>query len=320
PVEAAGGGLSLVRSDVQLWGDDAESWHANIATPGTASAAPEVLDVAINSVRIDPPDLSKGAQPTSWQAQRSWLASLVVNFSEPVAASPSDLVLTNLGKNAPVDDDVVFNILPEHFNLTGSVLTLTFAAGELADGVYQLEIRETVTDLGGEPLDGNRDGASGDAYRLTGSNSNGLYRMESDWNGDEGVSVFDFTTFSYWFGQSTGQNGAPEYADLNDDDGVSVFDFTGFSRQFGDGVTFPVALQRAVAFAAASSQQEAVGERAADNVGQRQTIERWDPQWLVPSRRAREIDAVVASESDVKDEELDELLNIVASGWLQQLG
>jgi hypothetical protein len=48
--------------------------------------------------------------------------------------------------------------------------------------------------------------------------------------------VFDFTTFSYWFGQDT--TVAPSYVDLNSDDGVSVFDFTAFSSNFGVGIVY----------------------------------------------------------------------------------
>jgi hypothetical protein len=75
---------------------------------------------------------------------------------------------------------------------------------------------------------------------IRGSQSNGFYKLLADWNGDFGVSVFDFTTFSYWFGHGT--DVAPSYVDLSGDEGVSVFDFTGFANNFGKGVNFPAAL------------------------------------------------------------------------------
>jgi hypothetical protein len=63
--------------------------------------------------------------------------------------------------------------------------------------------------------------------------------MTFDYNGDNGTSVFDFSTFSYWFG--TAVPVAPAYADPSLDGGVSVFDFSLFSANFGQSVTFPAA-------------------------------------------------------------------------------
>jgi hypothetical protein len=73
---------------------------------------------------------------------------------------------------------------------------------------------------------------------MAGNVDNRFFKLTAEWNGDTGVSVFDFTTFSYWFGISIPT--APIYADLNDDGGISVFDFSGFSSNFGIGVTYPV--------------------------------------------------------------------------------
>ena len=77
-------------------------------------------------------------------------------------------------------------------------------------------------------------------YVLVGSETNRLYQLTSDWNGDGGASIFDFSTFAYWFGQPVGV--APVYVDLNNDGGVSIFDFSGFANRFGQGVLFPVPL------------------------------------------------------------------------------
>jgi len=88
-------------------------------------------------------------------------------------------------------------------------------------------------------LDGDGNGVGGDAYTIVGSEANGFARLIANWNGDSGVSVFDFTTFSYWFG--LGVPIAPKYADVNEDDGVSVFDFTPFSTNFSKEVIYPTA-------------------------------------------------------------------------------
>jgi hypothetical protein len=51
--------------------------------------------------------------------------------------------------------------------------------------------------------------------------------------------VFDFTTFSYWFGLAVPT--APLYVDLNRDGGISVFDFSPFASNFGTGIVYPTA-------------------------------------------------------------------------------
>ncbi|MFT7639380.1 MAG: hypothetical protein ACI9G1_001116, partial [Pirellulaceae bacterium] len=241
PVDADALGDSLQRLTNDNFGSDPASWDAAVATPGIASYGAEPISVAfidINSVQQDPPDLNSGPQPTSWAAQRSYLASIRVVLSEPAAAIlPSDIRLLNLGKDADNDQDVEFNLLPEHVSHSGSLLTLTFAPQDLSEGVYSLELLDTIVDLQGQQLDGDGDGAAGGSHFLVGNSGNGLYRLTSEFNGDFGVSVFDFSTFSYWFGQSVGA--APLYADMNVDGGVSVFDFTLFSLNFGASIRFP---------------------------------------------------------------------------------
>lgn len=107
-------------------------------------------------------------------------------------------------------------------------------------GVYELSINgQQLTDLAGNFLDADGDGQGGDSYVLRGDVDNSFYVLKAEWNGDTGVSVFDFTTFSYWFSLAIPR--APAYADLNNDGGVSVFDFIFFANNFGIGVTFPIA-------------------------------------------------------------------------------
>ncbi|MFT7639828.1 MAG: hypothetical protein ACI9G1_001566 [Pirellulaceae bacterium] len=180
--------------------------------------------------------------------QRSDIRSLVVTFSEPVDITSSDLRLTNLGVDAPATADVEFALTAQHLSLNGNVLTISFAANELAEGVYQLEVLPSTTDSFGNNLDGDANGVSGDAHTFRGNDTNSFYKLTAEWNGDGVVSVFDFTTFSYWFGASTvAAPFAPEYADLSGDGGVSVFDFTGFSNNFGIGVVYPQAFAAIVA-------------------------------------------------------------------------
>jgi hypothetical protein len=206
--------------------------------------APQVASFGINTNEVDPADLVKGPQPTSWGQQRSDIRSIELEFSEPVTVTPADLRLTNLGVNAPVDLDSVVTLTNLHVQANGNTVSIQFSNQELAEGVYKLEVLPTVTDLAGNAWDGDGNGLAGEAFVVTGDSGNRFHLLHGNWNGDEGVSVFDFTTFSYWFGQPAIQV-APEYVDLNKDGGVSVFDFSPFSSNFGTPVIFPTPLAAA---------------------------------------------------------------------------
>ncbi|MFT5522125.1 MAG: hypothetical protein ACI9HK_000062, partial [Pirellulaceae bacterium] len=228
---ASGRGFSLSRIGISTWGNDPFSWAADTPTPGGADSTPTVRSVTMNAGLEDPADLSKGPQPSNWLSQRSDIRTLLVEFSEPLDVTAADVVLTNLGIDADVDPDAVIPITDNQLSLTDNQLTIFFDANALPSGVYQLEFLATASDSANQPLAN---------FVLTGDVNNNFYKLTAEWNGDTGVSVFDFTTFSYWFGVSIPT--APAYADLNDDDGISVFDFTGFSSNFGVGVKFPVGL------------------------------------------------------------------------------
>jgi hypothetical protein len=228
--EAADGrGFTLSRIGDNSWGNDPLSWTSDSPTPGRGDSAPSVQSVTINAGFDDPDDLPKGTQPSSWQQQRSDIRTLTVNFSEPVVVTSTDIVLTNLGIDADADQDAVIPLTVAHLNSEDNRLTISFAANELPNGVYQLELLTTVSDSADQSLA---------SFVMAGNVDNRFFKLTAEWNGDTGVSVFDFTTFSYWFGISIPT--APIYADLNDDGGISVFDFSGFSSNFGIGVTYPV--------------------------------------------------------------------------------
>jgi hypothetical protein len=209
-------------------------------TPGilqTDAIPPTVISVELNKDQVDPDDLpGMGVQPTSWQQQRSRIASFTVTFSESVDVSLQDLRLTNQGINAPQDEDQVIDLSSAQLGLSDEVLTLGVANLQLPDGAYQLEILSSAMDQAGNLLDGDGNGTGGDPYVVEGNSTNKIFQLLAEWSGDIGVSVFYFTTFSYWFGFSFPIS--PLYADLNGDDGVSVFDFTGFAQNFGKTITF----------------------------------------------------------------------------------
>ena len=204
------------------------------------TANPTVVSIDINATLMDPPDLlDSGPQPTSWQQQRSDVRTIQVTFSEDVTVVAADLQLTNLGKNADEDADTIIPLTDSDLSFVGNVLTISFTASELMDGVYQLEVLPSVQDAATNPLDGNGDGTGGDSFVHTGDESNKFFKLAGDFNGDGGVSLFDFATFQYWFGTTVSP--APGYADLSQDGGVSIFDLPIFRGNFGpeNSLVFP---------------------------------------------------------------------------------
>jgi glucose/arabinose dehydrogenase len=230
------------------FGEDAEGnlyiaeFNGDVSRVTGPSDLPLTVDsVSLNALQTDPADLPKGEQPTTWAEQRTEILDITIQFSDDaMPISVDDIVLTNLGLNAPVDADQVVELTAGQLTQDENSLSIQFAPHTLAEGVYSLRLLDTISDLAGGSLDGDGDGAAGGAHSFAGNAVNRFYRFAADFNGDLGVSVFDFSTFSYWFGEDTTR--APLYADLNDDDGVSVFDFTVFAGKFGDSVAFSPAL------------------------------------------------------------------------------
>jgi hypothetical protein len=248
PPSADGEGDSLTRTLPAALGTLASSWYAATPSPGSVgvlSTLPLVSSVVINGAQLDPADLPSGPQPVSWQIQRSDLRSLVVTFnSDMQAISTADVRLTNLGVDAPVDDDVEVVLQDNQLQTAGNQLTISFEHDQLPDGVYQIELLPTIVSQDGTMLDGDRDGAEGGAFVMRGDAVNRFHKLTGDWNGDAGTTIFDFPTLSYWFG--TLGDTFPKYLDLNDDGGVSIFDFSLFALAFNDKVVYPTALQTAV--------------------------------------------------------------------------
>jgi hypothetical protein len=200
------------------------------------AVAPSVVSISVNADQVDPPRLPVGEQPTSWQTQRSLIRSLLIEFSTAVTITTGDIALTNLGVNAPLDEDSTVVLNQDQLRVDGNRVWVDFAEQPLADGIYQIELAASIVDGAGTPLDGDGDGVGGDAYRLSGTLQNGLYQLGGEWNGDGGVTIFDFPTVAYWFGQPSGR--APIYVDLNQDTGVTIFDFALFAGNFGRQMVF----------------------------------------------------------------------------------
>ena len=70
----------------------------------------------------------------------------------------ADLALTNLGMQA-ADPDTQIALSDSQITTVGNTVTITLAAGELTDGVYELTV-SSATDLAGNSVDGDGDGAA----------------------------------------------------------------------------------------------------------------------------------------------------------------
>ena len=200
---------------------------------------PAIASFSINTEQTDPVDLAKGSQPTSWAQQRSDLRELVIAFDEPVAGvTAADLVLTNLGVDAPADADTAVPLNDDQLSLVdnNARLIISFAPFTLDDGVYELQVLQTVTDAVGNALDGDGTGTGSPAV-IRGDSTNRFFKLTADYNGSGGVQIQDFATFSYWFG--TAVPPAPGYVDLNNSGGINIQDFAGLSSNFGVGVVYP---------------------------------------------------------------------------------
>jgi hypothetical protein len=308
PVEPDGAGDSLNRSDVVGWGNSELSWSTGSPTPGVFSTGPTLLSITVNGGKTDPDDLAgKGPQPTNWQQQRSDIFTVQMIFSEEMEIEPADLTLTNLGVNSPVDADVVVPLSVSQIVKTGNTVTLTFEPDDIPEGVYHLVIADTANSVSGNAFDGDSDGEAGGSFTLAPDANNGFYELRSEWSGDLGVSVFDFTTFSYWFGQAIPT--APEYVDTNRDDGVSVFDFTSFSLNFGKQVILP----NGFAAMANSPNGQSPGGQTANRNDELLVEEELLPNEMVDTIvRQQRTEPTEFMRVDSEASELDELLEVLA--------
>ena len=187
---------------------------------------PPVVVSAAPTDNPDPPPPPKGQLPTTWANQRSDLR--VLTFNLPVAVrnpTASDLVFTNLGVNADAEEDKEVALTDSQISIgsDGKTLTLNFPARTLDDGVYQLEVKASLT--------------GGDPFIVTGSEENKLFVLRGDYNGDGAISGGDSGAFSYWYLLETPLPAT--YINLVGAIGLNVGDFTQFARAFGRQIVFP---------------------------------------------------------------------------------
>jgi uncharacterized delta-60 repeat protein len=167
-------------------------------------------------------------------AQRSQVTSLTVRFSSQVTFSGSPdqaFTLTRNGGGAVSFTATVSIqnggtvVLLDHF--TGADAEF----GSLADGRYTLTALAAQISVGGQALDGDADGTAGGNFVF--NDTQGLFRLFGDVNGDRTVNGFDLGFFRNAFGTQTGDPNYLSYLDLNGDGVINGFDLGQFRTRFG---------------------------------------------------------------------------------------
>jgi hypothetical protein len=186
---------------------------------------------------IDPiPPSIFNIQVNDGSVQRSRVTSITVTFIELVSLpTPPANAFTLTGPNGPVTlavDTSGSTSIQTVAKLTFSSATTTDFTS-LKDGRYTLKVLAAqVTDLAGNPLDGNGDGTGGDDFVEVGAPGTGhnLFRFYGDINGDGTVSASDFIAFRQFFG------GSSFAFDFDNDGAVAASDFIQFRRRFGGSI------------------------------------------------------------------------------------
>ncbi len=187
---------------------------------------------------VDLPELATSAVALGDNTiQRSWLNKLSVTFDGAVTLASGALTVTRRGP----DGGVVTSAQSPTVNAQGqTVVTLNFSgpftrgsSGALVDGFYQLTIDGTKISRGGQMLDSNGDGQTGDITTIGSSEADKFFALYGDTDGDGIVGVAEFGQFRSTFGKSVGQSGYNEVFEYDGDAIVGVSDFGQFRSRFG---------------------------------------------------------------------------------------
>ena len=177
-----------------------------------------------------------GTRVNDGAAQRSRVTSLTVTFNAlaTFASTPeAAFTLVRNSDNASVPFTATASVV-------GGVTVVTLdnygggnatQFGSLADGRYTLTAIASQLSFAGQPLDGNGDGFAGDNYTF--GDTQNLYRMFGDVNGDQTVNGLDFGFFRNAFGTQVGDPNYLRFLDFNGDGVINGFDFGQFRTRFG---------------------------------------------------------------------------------------
>ena len=171
----------------------------------------------------DPPTVTSFSFTATDNPPVTWDAALAVHFSEDIDVSPSDVtVLNEQAQSVPLAG---FSYSPSQHALTLQVHDLSFGVN------YTLILLSTITDLSGNPLDGDGNGVGGDSYQTQFSHQ---YNPDpGDLDGDGVVDIDDFVILSdCLIGPAGGIPAGCDGSDLNQDGNVDLLDFAEFQRLF----------------------------------------------------------------------------------------
>ncbi len=225
--------------------DNAGNVEAAPATPDATTMTPGPVDAT-------PPSVT-GTIVQNGLTQRSYVDRLVIEFSEQVNLAAligdggitSAITLTNLGVNAPVDSDQQVMMSAGQFQyeydeiagvsrLTWSLDQFAGTNASLPDGLYEFVINASlVTDLAGNPFDGNGDGTAGDNFVLS------FHRLSGDANGDRTVDVGDMQLVNAALGSRPDVAAWNANADLDRDGVVTTRDRLTVFRGSGNSIVVP---------------------------------------------------------------------------------
>ncbi len=215
-------------------------WGSEAIGKGSNPAPVLILDQrgktrAVNTIDIGAFELQPAAKIAKIEinggdAQRSRVTSVAVTFDGPVIFAGAPVSAFELKRQS----DNKLPTLSAAVNLTNTVVTLTFLAGDavdfgsLADGRFTLTIN--ASKFNGDGIDGDGNGTGGDNFLLVGTPANGLFRFFGDATGDGSVAADDFIAFRLALG------GNSPIFDFDNDGAVAASDFIQFRLRFGGSI------------------------------------------------------------------------------------
>lgn len=188
--------------------------------------------IDIGAVEVASPHILS-TQVNDGTAQRSRVTSMTITFDTPVTFAGAPGAAFTLTRNS---DNAVIGFTPHVSTVNGETVVVldSFTGtatdfGSLADGRYTLTAVAGQISSGGVALDGG----SGTGTNYTFSDSQGLFRMYGDVNGDQTVNGFDLGFFRSAFGTAAGDPNYLSYLDVNGDGVINGFDLGQFRTRFG---------------------------------------------------------------------------------------
>jgi hypothetical protein len=165
-------------------------------------------------------------------AQRSRVTSLTLTFDSPMTFAGAVGDAFTLTHDS---DGAVVNITSATYGPNFVVQLAGFTGpateyGSLAEGTYTLTALAGQISANGFALDGNGDGTGGDNYTF--GNTQGLYRMFGDGNGDRHVDAADSVLFQQAYNSSAGSWQYAAGFDVNGDGVVDTTDMARFRQAY----------------------------------------------------------------------------------------